>query len=88
MIFGFGRAPDDGLSSLSTNENEEGSGFSEVDANGFEWGPVLVRQYNVLPEDRRILSIKSKNFPSQDLEIYISKSGKSVRVFKDGIELR
>ena len=52
---------------------------------GFRWGPMDVVRMSVLPGDRRVLGVKTS---SVDLEVYVSATGRSVRVFRNGIELK
>lgn len=50
---------------------------------GFVWGPVEVIRAMSLPIDRRVLTIETKY---KKLNIYISATGRSVRVFSEGQE--
>jgi hypothetical protein len=52
---------------------------------GFAWGPVEVTRAALLPEDRRIITIKT---PYVDLDVYVSATGRSVRIFRGGTELK
>lgn len=52
---------------------------------GFEWGPVVVeRLAHFRPRKNREAFILRVN----DLEVYVSKTGRSVRVFRGGKELK
>lgn len=52
---------------------------------GFDWGPVKVERIaHFKPRKDREAFILGVN----DLEIYVSKTGRSVRVFRDGKELK
>lgn len=51
---------------------------------GFRWDQVDVIRKGELPEGRKVLSIETE---FDDLEIYISKTGRSIRVFREGEEL-
>ena len=52
---------------------------------GFDWGPVKVERIaHFEPRKGREAFILRVN----DLEIYVSKTGRSVRVFRDGKELK
>lgn len=52
---------------------------------GFDWGPVWVRRLaHFSPKKGRESYIVTVN----GLEIYVSKTGRSVRVFRDGKELK
>jgi hypothetical protein len=53
-------------------------GYTEF---GFNWGPAEVTRCATLPEDRRVVRVKT---PHRTLDIYISATGRSVRVFEPG----
>lgn len=48
---------------------------------GFNWGPVRVTRLATLPRGAHIVDVNG-------VEIYVSKTGRSVRVFRDGKELK
>lgn len=48
---------------------------------GSNWGPASVTRCAVLPENRRVIQIKTDHV---ELDIYVSATGRSVRVFKRG----
>ena len=51
---------------------------------GFQWGPVRVtRLFSMVRKDREHWAVSVN-----DLDIYVSKTGRSVRVFRDGKELK
>lgn len=50
---------------------------------GFAWGPVVVRRLAHFTRGRRESYVVSVN----GLDIYVSRTGRSVRVFRDGREL-
>lgn len=52
---------------------------------GFDWGPVVVRRIaHFSPRKDRESYILCVN----GLDIYVSRTGRSVRVFRDGEELK
>ena len=52
---------------------------------GFDWGPVnVVRIANYKPRKDRETFVVGVN----GVDIYVSKTGRSVRVFRDGKELK
>lgn len=53
---------------------------------GFRFGPVLVWRYAGLPEDRRVVRIAADE--GDPIDIYISPTGRSLRVFRGGKELK
>lgn len=59
------------------------------DRYGFRWGPLVVqRAAEVNRQDNgphRVLRLVSDGGPA--LDIYVSPTGRSVRVFQDGVEL-
>lgn len=57
----------------------------EVTQYGFTWGPVVVTRMTTLPGDRRVLRVKVGD---RNLDIYVSRTGRSVRVFDSGRELK
>jgi hypothetical protein len=58
---------------------------------GFTWGPAEVERTATFERRRgktwRVLRVYVRDHPSQELEIYISPTGRSVRVFRRGKEL-
>lgn len=59
------------------------------DANryGFRWGPMSVVRAATFAGDRRVLSITTDGSDDR-LSVYVSPTGRSVRVFRNGKELR
>jgi hypothetical protein len=55
-------------------------GYTEF---GFNWGPAEVTRCCELPDGRRVVQVKT---PHKTLDIYISATGRSVRVFSEGYE--
>jgi hypothetical protein len=53
--------------------------------HGFAWGPVLVER---VAEIRGTGVIRLTTETGAQLQIYVSRTGKSIRAFKDGKELR
>lgn len=51
---------------------------------GFRWGPMTVTRLMVYRDRSWLLGIKTAY---HDVEIRVSRTGRSVRVFKDGVEL-
>ena len=58
----------------------------DATAYGFTWGPITVTRMALLPGDRRVLGIDVNGRLA--LEIYVSRTGKAVRVFRGGRELK
>lgn len=50
---------------------------------GFAWGPIEVTRCCMLPVDRRIVQVKSAY---RTLDVYVSATGRSIRVFSAGKE--
>lgn len=50
---------------------------------GFRWGPADISRCCELPGERRVIQVKT---PHRTLDIYVSATGRSVRVFSDGKE--
>lgn len=48
---------------------------------GFKWGPALVERCCTLPGDRRVITIRTDH---RQLDVYVSATGRSVRVFERG----
>ncbi len=72
----------------SQRADQAGTG-DRVDAYGFTWGPARVERLMAFRRRTglaRVLRV-STAFPGQDIEIYISPSGRSVRVFRGAQEL-
>lgn len=57
-------------------------GYTEF---GFTWGPAEVTRCCELPGDRRVIQVRTDH---KTLDIYVSATGRSVRVFSNGRELR
>lgn len=59
------------------------------DEYGFRWGPVVVQRYAEFQRPKgelcRVLGIESDAAPT--LHIYVSPTGRSVRVYRNGKEL-
>lgn len=51
---------------------------------GFRWGPMEVTRIAIVDTERRILEVKTA---TTKVNIYVSAQGRSVRVFKDGVEM-
>lgn len=51
---------------------------------GFVWGPVEVARLMSLADGRRALEVKT---PYRRIEVYVSPTGRSVRVFCQGREM-
>jgi len=52
---------------------------------GFAWGPVEVQRTTQFADGRGVISIWSE---SQELTVYFSRTGRSLRVFRGGKELK
>ncbi|WP_280505796.1 hypothetical protein [Nocardia farcinica] len=52
--------------------------------HGFVWGPVEVARTAVI--DRRVV-LRIETAAGQEITVYVSGTGRSLRVFKDGTEL-
>jgi hypothetical protein len=51
---------------------------------GFIWGPVTVERTATLPPgDRRVITVRTEH---RELDVYVSATGRSVRVFSGGKE--
>jgi len=59
----------------------------ELRVDGFVWGPVEVKKYYLVegPQEHRAILIKTEY---REIQIYVSKTGRSVRVFENGKELK
>lgn len=58
------------------------------DRYGFRWGPVVISRWASFQRPNghcRVLGIRPDRGPA--LEVYVSPTGRSVRVFRDGKEL-
>lgn len=67
----------------NSNDHERESPSSEVAQFGFRWGQVdVIRAYDINGAKGIFVSTDSRR-----LEVYVSKGGRSLRVFRDGIEL-
>lgn len=53
----------------------------ELTQYGFRMGPLEVNRTMVLPEERPVVTVKT---PYRELDIYASKTGRSLRVFEKG----
>ncbi len=56
---------------------------------GFQWGPVEVQRISAVERTNgcyRVLRVAAEHGPALDL--YISPSGRSIRVFRNGVELK
>ena len=54
--------------------------------HGFVWGSLTVERTMRLPERGRVVHVLGAG--SAGVEVYVSNGGRSVRVFKDGRELK
>lgn len=64
--------------------------FGEYTQYGFTWGPMEVSRRSSMTRRAgeglsRALGVKT---PYHDLDVYVSPTGRSVRVFRDGKELK
>lgn len=48
---------------------------------GFTWGPAKVERACELPGERRVITVTTDH---RTLDIYVSRTGRSVRVFEHG----
>ncbi len=55
-------------------------------AYGFQWGNIELTRLAFIPKGTRVLEVKIDD--GARLTIYVSPKGKSVRVFKNGTELK
>lgn len=53
---------------------------------GFRWGPMGVTRLAELPDGRRALQIASDG-TDDTITVYMSRTGRSVRVFRNGKEM-
>lgn len=57
---------------------------------GFKWGPALVQRLTIFrsgeKSEARIIQIKTD--AGREIEVYVSKTGRSLRVWRDGKELK
>ncbi|MGH3447222.1 MAG: hypothetical protein ACRDP4_06325 [Nocardioidaceae bacterium] len=53
---------------------------------GFTWGPMEVERSILIPEGAREITVKVND--KRRVCVYVSRTGRSVRVFKDGTELK
>jgi hypothetical protein len=53
---------------------------------GFEWDHVRVQRTATTEKGHKVLTVDGGK--KAQVEIYVSKSGSSVRVFRDGVELK
>lgn len=49
---------------------------------GFRWGPCEIVRYAIMPDERRVIGVEVNG--QRRLDIYISRTGRSVRVFEAG----
>jgi hypothetical protein len=49
---------------------------------GFRFGPALVERAMSLPEGRVVVTVKTD--AGREIDIYVSRTGKSLRVFEKG----
>jgi hypothetical protein len=56
----------------------------EDDQYGFRWGQVVVQRAAEY-DNRKVLRIKPDH--GKDISIYVSATGRSIRVYRDGKEL-
>jgi hypothetical protein len=54
----------------------------ELTQYGFEWGPMTVTRYAQMPNGSRVVGIEVDG--KRVLEVYVSATGRSVRVFRKG----
>jgi hypothetical protein len=61
----------------------------ELTPYGFTWGPCEVTRLSWIPGRGRTLEISIKGRPRREgLQVYISDGGRSIRVWKNGKELK
>jgi len=60
------------------------AGGAGMNRYGFDWGPAAVTRWCALDGGRRVVQIKT---PFRTLHVYVSATGRSVRVFEAGAEL-
>jgi hypothetical protein len=60
---------------------------TEQDATqfGFRWGQMDVLRLGEFPSGHKVIGVETD---FGDLQIYVSKTGRRIRVFRDGKELR
>ncbi len=62
---------------------------TEADARfGFRWGPMRVRRLATFPRPNGECHALGVDAGKVNLTIYVSPTGRSVRVYRDGKELR
>ncbi len=59
-----------------TDDREHDTGGSTP--YGFDWGPMSVCRATLLPEGRRVVTIET---PFVSWQVYVSATGRSVRVY-------
>lgn len=59
--------------------------MSELTRYGFIWGPLTVQRTTELPNGRIVLTIQTR---TKTLEVYVSETGCSMRVFHGAKELK
>lgn len=55
---------------------------------GFSWGPITITPHAVIDRGRGTYRVLRLTSGPVELHIYISPTGRSVRIFRDGRELR
>ncbi len=58
------------------------------DPYGFTWGPMRVQRITAIDRSNGTYRVLGVHCGGRPLEIYVSPTGRSVRVFRDGRELR
>ena len=66
------------------DKRERDNDRSEVTRFGFTWGPMKVTRFATLPK-HRALGVETDH---AEVQVYVSNGGRSIRVFKDGRELK
>lgn len=60
----------------------------QITLYGFTYGPASINRVCTIGKETRVLSITERNDHKELLTIYISKTGRSIRVFKGRKELK
>lgn len=56
---------------------------------GFRWGQVVVTRLAELPKKQKVIGIGTGGIATRpEIEVYVSKTGRSIRVFRNGKELQ
>ena len=58
----------------------------DLERFGFRFGAAVVYRCAELPEGRVVIGVKPDE--GEELSIYVSRTGRSVRVFRGGVELK